>query len=42
MKRLRIGHDWEFGFNETLVVDYAREEIVVRRLGDGSWLAFSK
>ncbi|MAT13280.1 MAG: hypothetical protein CMM02_19960 [Rhodopirellula sp.] len=42
MKRLRIGHEWEFGFNETIIVDYARKEIAVRRLGDGSWFAFSK
>lgn len=39
---MRLGHDWEFGFNETVIVDYMRNEIVVRRLYDGSWIAYSR
>ena len=42
MNRMRIGHDWEFGFNETVVVNYEQQEVAVRRLFDGSWVAFSK
>ena len=42
MNRKRIGHDWEFGFNEPVVVLFSDKEVAVRRLADGRWHAFSK
>ena len=42
MNRKRIGHDWEFGFNKTVVVVFEDKEVAVRRREDDRWFAFSK
>ena len=42
MKRLRIGHDWEIGFNEQRLIEFDGEEIIVRRTSDNDWIAHSR
>ena len=42
MKRLRIGHDWELGINDAVVVEFEHQEVVVRRSSIDHWVAYSR
>ena len=42
MKRLRIGHDWELGIHESVVVEFEEQQVVVRRLAVDQWVAYSR
>lgn len=42
MKRIRIGHDWELGIHESVVVEFEDQQTVVRRISVDQWVAYSR
>jgi len=42
MNRLRIGHVWEIGINESVAVEFDGQQVVVRRLAADQWVAYSR
>ena len=42
MKRMRIGHVYEIGIGEELVVNYEGQSVIIKRIEGTEWLAYGK